>query len=97
MLGFFSGHVVAYYLTLVSLAALASLLLFFVFLFFVSNLKASKEHALVPAGLPWMGVDPSEYFSAIRANFRGLVDSVALYTAGYRKVRCQWPRGSQHG
>jgi hypothetical protein len=32
-----------------------------------------------------MGTKP-QIFSAIRANFRGLVDSVALYTQGYRKV-----------
>lgn len=74
-----------FHLALLSAVFFGLLSLLFVFLFFVSNLKARKEHASVPSSLPWMGTKP-QAFSAIRANFRGLVDSIALYTQGYRKV-----------
>jgi hypothetical protein len=74
-----------FHVALVTAAVSGLLSLLFVFLFFVSNLKARKEHASVPSSLPWMGTKP-QIFSDIRANFRGLVDSVALYTQGYRKV-----------
>ncbi|KAF8202595.1 cytochrome P450 [Mycena galopus ATCC 62051] len=83
--------------------AVSGLLSFlFVFLFFVSNLKARTEHASVPPSLPWMGTK-REIFSAVRANFRGLVDSIALYTQGYRKyskadkiyVVPTWTKGPQ--
>ncbi|KAJ7805886.1 cytochrome P450 [Mycena olivaceomarginata] len=74
-----------FHLALFTAAVSGLLSLLFIFLFFVSNLKARKEHASVPPSLPWMGTKP-QIFSAIRANFRGLVDSVALYTQGYRKV-----------
>ncbi|KAJ6454267.1 cytochrome P450 [Mycena vitilis] len=90
------------HLALLTAGVFGPLTLLFVFLFFVSNLKARKEHASVPASLPWMGTKP-ESFSAIRANYRGLVDSIALYTQGYRKfskadliyVVPTWTKGPQ--
>ncbi|KAJ7859036.1 cytochrome P450 [Mycena olivaceomarginata] len=83
-----------FHVALVTAAVSGLLSLLFVFLFFVSNLKARKEHASVPS---------PQIFSAIRANFRGLVDSVALYTQGYRKfskadkifVVPTWTKGPQ--
>ncbi|KAJ7730246.1 cytochrome P450 [Mycena maculata] len=91
-----------YHLLLFTVALSGLLTLLLVFLFFVSNIKARKEHASVPSSLPWMGTKP-QAFSAIRANFRGLVDSIALYTQGYRKfsknneifVVPTWTKGPQ--
>ncbi|KAJ7755767.1 cytochrome P450 [Mycena olivaceomarginata] len=58
-----------FHLALFTAAVSGLLSLLFIFLFFVSNLKARKEHASVPPSLPWMGTKP-QIFSAIRANFR---------------------------
>ncbi|KAJ6578775.1 cytochrome P450, partial [Mycena vulgaris] len=95
-------YTLPFHLSLLSAVVFGPLTLLFVFLFFVSSLKARKEHASVPASLPWMGTKP-QLFSAIRANFRGLVDSIALYTQGYRKysktdqiyVVPTWTKGPQ--
>ncbi|KIJ43181.1 hypothetical protein M422DRAFT_253378, partial [Sphaerobolus stellatus SS14] len=92
-----------YHAFLASSTLLALLLLFFVFLFIVSSLKASKEHAAVPASLPWIGRNSSELFASVRANFSGLINSVKLYTEGYRKYSKQdqiyvaptWTKGPQ--
>lgn len=72
-------------LSLFSLTLLGLFSVLFLFLFVVSSLKASKEHASVPTSLPWVGTQ-DQLFSSIRANFRGLVSSVKLFTSGYRKV-----------
>ncbi|KAF7321139.1 hypothetical protein HMN09_00202000 [Mycena chlorophos] len=90
------------FVLLSSVALSTPLILLFVFLFFVSDVKARKEHALTP-GFEWMGRNSNEFFAAIRANFRGLVDSVALYRAGYAKyskfdkifVAPTWTKGPQ--
>ncbi|KAJ7042980.1 cytochrome P450 [Mycena alexandri] len=95
-------YTLPYHLSLLSGVVLGLFSLLFVFLFFVSNLKARKEHASVPSSLPWVGTKP-ELFSAIRANFRGLIDSVNLFTQGYRKyskadeiyVVPTWTKGPQ--
>ncbi|KAJ7454982.1 cytochrome P450 [Mycena galericulata] len=94
--------ILPFHFALLSAVIFGPLTLLFVFLFFVSNLKARKEHASVPSSLPWVGTKP-QVFSAIRANFRGLVDSVALYTQGYREyskadeiyVVPTWTKGPQ--
>ncbi|KAF7297355.1 hypothetical protein MIND_00969000 [Mycena indigotica] len=93
---------VSSFVTLALSAVCGPLVFLFIFLFFVSDLKARKEHARV-AGLEWMGKDPNQFFSAIRANYRGLVDSVALYRAGYKKyskvdrlfIAPTWTKGPQ--
>jgi hypothetical protein len=71
---------------LASIALFSSSSLLLPFLLFVSSQKASREHKIVPSQLPWVGKIPTQLFASIRANYRGLVDSVDLYTAGYRKV-----------
>ncbi|CAK5271120.1 unnamed protein product [Mycena citricolor] len=89
-------------LTLFSVVVFGPLSLLTAFLFFVINLKARKEHALVPGSLPWVG-KTNEIFSAVRSNWRGLVDSVTLFRTGYRKHSKQneiyvvptWTKGPQ--
>ncbi|KAJ6595156.1 cytochrome P450 [Mycena vulgaris] len=91
-----------YYASLFLVVVFGPLSLLSLFLFAVASLKASKEHGNVPASLPWMGTR-KEFLAAIRANVRGLVQSAALYTEGYRKyskaglvyVVPTWTRGPQ--
>lgn len=76
---------VLYHLSLIAFALLGLLFLLFAFLFVLSSFKASKEHASVPACLPWMGRQ-EQLLASIRANFRGLGNSVKLFTEGYGQV-----------
>lgn len=51
----------------------------------VSSLVAHREHGHAPSGVPWVG-KRREFLGSIKANWRGLVDSVPLFLDGYRKV-----------
>ncbi|KAJ7460275.1 cytochrome P450 [Mycena latifolia] len=64
-------------------AVFGPLSLLFIFLFTVASLKASKEHASIPQGLPWMGTR-KEFLSSMRANYSkaGLVYVVPTWTRG---------------
>ncbi|CAL1703350.1 unnamed protein product [Somion occarium] len=65
------------------LALLTPASLISLFLFSVLSIKASREHASVPLPLPWVG-RKNQLFASIRANYRGFVKSVELFTSGYR-------------
>ena len=83
------GHILhssSYYLSIISLVAALTLSFLIVFVFVVSCLKAHREHGIVPKDLPWSGRQHRQVLASIRANFRGLVDSVHLFKEGYRKV-----------
>ncbi|KAJ7763220.1 cytochrome P450 [Mycena maculata] len=73
-----------YRAALVPVVFLGSLLAFFVFLFVVASLKAHTEASRVPAELPWVG-RKNELFGSLKANWRGLWNSIALYLEGYGK------------
>ncbi|KAJ6528397.1 cytochrome P450 [Mycena sp. CBHHK59/15] len=91
-----------YRAALVPAVLLGSLVAFFVFLFFVASLKAHTEHSRVPAELPWVARD-NELFGSLKANWRGLWKSIAIYLEGYGKfsksnlihVVPTWARGPQ--
>ncbi|KAJ7025237.1 cytochrome P450 [Mycena alexandri] len=91
-----------YHASLLLVVIFGPLSLLFLFLFSVASLKASKEHASVPQSVPWMGTR-KEFLASIRANVRGLLQSAALYTDGYRKFSKAglvyavptWTRGPQ--
>ncbi|KAF5366267.1 hypothetical protein D9758_005804 [Tetrapyrgos nigripes] len=80
------------------------LLLLLLFLFIVSSTKSSKEHTSVPEHLPWVGRESTQFLASIRANYRGLVDSVRIYREGYRKhsksnqiyIAPTWTKGPQY-
>lgn len=55
------------------------------FLLCMASARARKEHATVPTHLPWTGRH-NQLFASIRANYRGLVNSVQLFRSGYREV-----------
>lgn len=75
-----------YHLSIISLVAASTLSLLIVFVFIISSLKARREHGIVPKHLPWSGRQQEQILASIRANYRGLVDSVHLFKEGYRKV-----------
>ncbi|KAE9389808.1 cytochrome P450 [Gymnopus androsaceus JB14] len=92
-----------HFLLFLSLALFSLLSLTIVFVFFVTNIKANREHGIVPKSLPWVGRQQGQLFSAIRSNFRGLVNSVTLFREGYTKhskkdqiyVVPTWTKGPQ--
>jgi hypothetical protein len=57
-----------------------------IFLFIVASVKAHTEHSRVPADLPWVGHNNERFFGSLKANWRGLWSSIALYLEGYGKV-----------
>ncbi|KAJ7500864.1 cytochrome P450 [Mycena galericulata] len=72
------------------------------FAFLVVSFQARTEHARVPSEIPWVG-NRNEIFGSLRVNWRGLVDSIALYMEGYSKLSRRglihvvptWARGPQ--
>ncbi|KAF9075520.1 cytochrome P450 [Rhodocollybia butyracea] len=90
-------------LPLVGLVGFSTLLLNFIFFFIVQTQKATRDHSVIPNALPWIGRDKNEIFSSVRSNYRGLVNSVQLFKAGYQKysklgliyVVPAWTRGPQ--
>lgn len=74
-----------YRAALLPVVLFVSLILFLGFLFSLASLKAHSEHVHVPSELPWVG-KRRELLSSIRANWRGLIESVPLYLEGYGKV-----------
>lgn len=79
-------HSLIHYLFIISLVAGSTLLFLIVFVFTVSSLKGRREHGIIPKDLPWSGRQQGQILASIRANYRGLVDSVHLFKEGYRKV-----------
>jgi hypothetical protein len=84
---YFIRHSLPYHLSIVSLVAASTLALLIIFVFIVSSLKAHREHNIVPKHLPWSGRQDGQILASIRANWRGLVNSVNLFKDGYRKVK----------
>ncbi|KAF9075522.1 cytochrome P450 [Rhodocollybia butyracea] len=88
-------------LPLVGLVGLSILLL--IFFFSVQTQKATRDHSVIPNAFPWVGRNKNEIFSSVRSNYRGLVNSVQHFKAGYRKysklgliyVVPAWTRGPQ--
>ncbi|KAK7041459.1 hypothetical protein VNI00_009325 [Paramarasmius palmivorus] len=66
-----------------SISLLGVAILVPLFLFTVTSLKAHREHALLPASLPFIGKRRSEILSSIRANIRGATVSAKLYMEAY--------------
>ncbi|KAJ7060186.1 cytochrome P450 [Mycena amicta] len=64
---------------------IAPLLFFAAFFFFVAVVKSHSDHARIPDGLSWMGKNDQEWFSALRANWRGWFESIPMYMEGYKK------------
>lgn len=71
---------------IVSLVSVSVFLFNITFFFIVQNTKAIRDHRVIPNVLPWIGKDKDEIFSSLRANYRGLTNSVELFRTGYRKV-----------
>uniref|UniRef100_A0A0W0EXB6 Cytochrome p450 n=2 Tax=Moniliophthora roreri TaxID=221103 RepID=A0A0W0EXB6_MONRR len=68
-----------------------------------SCLKAHREHAILPASLPFIGKRRSEILSSIRANIRGATVSAKLYLEAYTNYSLKekisivptWTKGPQ--
>ncbi|KAF7321037.1 hypothetical protein HMN09_00190900 [Mycena chlorophos] len=74
------------YLPLITVATtVASTLFFTAFFFIVAALKSRSDHSHIPRDLPFVGKDDKEWFSALRANWRGWFQSISLYVQGYQK------------
>nr|GAT51170.1 predicted protein [Mycena chlorophos] len=63
----------------------ASTLFFTAFFFIVAALKSRSDHSRIPKELPFVGKNDKEWFSALRANWRGWFQSISLYVQGYQK------------
>jgi hypothetical protein len=75
----------SYYLALGSLAVVGGVACIAILLLGTIALKATREHALLPSSIPWVGRF-DQLLSSLRANWRGATQSASLFAECYDKV-----------